>query len=119
MKISTSLFFDRALNQMVTTQNSLAQSQAQLSTRKKVVQVSDAPDEATAIDGLVQALREAYQQPDDAARRGQRARQRVLDEYTWAAKLDAAEALYARVLGGATGASQAASEPARVAVLRT
>ena len=77
------------------------------------------PDEATAIDGLAQALREAYRQPDEAARRGQRARQRVLDEYTWAAKLDAAEALYARVLGGATGASQAASEPARAAVLRT
>jgi len=77
------------------------------------------PDEATAIDGLAQALRDAYRQPDEAARRGQRARQRVLDEYTWAAKLDAAETLYARVLGGATGASQAASEPARAAVLRT
>jgi len=76
-------------------------------------------DEATAIDGLALALREAWRQPDEAARRGQRARQRVLDAYTWAAKLDAAEALYARVLGGACSATRAASEPARAAVLRT
>ena len=64
MKISTSLFFDRALNQMVTTQNSLAQSQAQLSTGKKVVQVSDAPDEATAIQRLksVIARQDSFEQ---------------------------------------------------------
>jgi len=52
MKVSTSLFFDRALSQMTQTQNSLAQSQAQLSTGKKVVQVSDAPDKATAMQRL-------------------------------------------------------------------
>jgi len=74
------------------------------------------PDEAAAIVGLARALREAYQQPSEAARRGQRARQRALDEHTWAAKLDIAEALYARVLGGATGAPRAASKPARAAV---
>ena len=64
MKVSTSLFFDRALNQMVTTQNSLAQSQAQLSTGKKVVQVSDAPDEATAIQRLksVIARQDSFEQ---------------------------------------------------------
>ena len=64
MKISTGLFFDRALNQMVTTQNSLAQSQAQLSTGKKVVQVSDAPDEATAIQRLksVIARQDSFEQ---------------------------------------------------------
>ena len=52
MKVSTGLFFDRALSQMTQTQQSLAQSQAQLSTGKKVVQVSDAPDEATAMQRL-------------------------------------------------------------------
>jgi glycosyltransferase involved in cell wall biosynthesis len=76
------------------------------------------PDEAAAIDGLAQALREACRQPDEAARRGQRARQRVLAEHTWAAKLDAAEALYARLPGGVTRAPPAASEPARAGVLR-
>jgi flagellar hook-associated protein 3 FlgL len=64
MKISTGLFFDRALNQMVASQNSLAQSQAQLSTGKKVVQVSDAPDEATAIQRLksVIARQDSFEQ---------------------------------------------------------
>lgn len=52
MKISTAYFFDRALGQMTTTQSNLAQSQAQLSTGKKVVQPSDAPDEASAIQRL-------------------------------------------------------------------
>lgn len=52
MKISTGYFFDRALSQMTSSQVDLAQSQAQLSTGKKVVQPSDAPDEATAIQRL-------------------------------------------------------------------
>jgi flagellar hook-associated protein 3 FlgL len=52
MKISTSYFFDRALSQMTGSQNALAQSQTQLSTGKKVVQPSDAPDEASAIQRL-------------------------------------------------------------------
>lgn len=52
MKISTAYFFDRALNQMTNTQNKLGQAQAQLSTGKKVLQPSDAPDEATAIQRL-------------------------------------------------------------------
>lgn len=52
MKISTGYFFDRALSQMTATQNNLAQAQTQLSTGKKVVQPSDAPDEATAIQRL-------------------------------------------------------------------
>ena len=64
MKVSTNLFFDRALNQMVASQSSLAQSQAQLSTGKKVVQVSDAPDEATAIQRLksVIARQDSFEQ---------------------------------------------------------
>ena len=64
MKVSTNLFFDRSLNQMVASQSSLAQSQAQLSTGKKVVQVSDAPDEATAIQRLksVIARQDSFEQ---------------------------------------------------------
>ena len=64
MKVSTNLFFDRALNQMVASQSSLAQSQAQLSTGKKGVQVSDAPDEATAIQRLksVIARQDSFEQ---------------------------------------------------------
>ncbi len=64
MKVSTNLFFDRALNQMVASQSSLAQSQAQLSTGKKVVQVSDAPDQATAIQRLksVIARQDSFEQ---------------------------------------------------------
>jgi len=76
------------------------------------------PDEAAAIEGLAHALRQACQQPDDAARRGQRARQRVLNEHTWTARLDAAEALYDRLLHGARTATWAAPDAARSAVLR-
>jgi flagellar hook-associated protein 3 FlgL len=63
MKVSTGYFFDRALSQMTTTQNNLAQSQAQLSTGKKIVQVSDAPDQATAIQRLksVIARQDSYE----------------------------------------------------------
>ena len=56
MKISTGYFFYRALTQMTPTQNGLAQSQAQLSTGKQVVQPSDAPDQATAIQRLKSVL---------------------------------------------------------------
>ena len=63
MKVSTGYFFDRALSQMTATQNNLAQSQAQLSTGKKIVQVSDAPDQATAIQRLksVIARQDSYE----------------------------------------------------------
>ena len=52
MKISTSYMYDRAVGQMTSSQASLAQSQAQLSSGKKVLMPSDAPDEATAIQRL-------------------------------------------------------------------
>jgi flagellar hook-associated protein 3 FlgL len=63
MKVSTGYFFDRALTQMTATQNKLAQSQAQLSTGKKIIQVSDAPDQATAIQRLksVIARQDSYE----------------------------------------------------------
>jgi hypothetical protein len=56
------------------------------------------PDEATAVDGIVRALRDAWSDPVGLARRGRCARRRVLSHHTWSAKLDAAEALYTRVL---------------------
>ena len=49
MKISTSLFFDRTVDQMINTQTTLANNQTKLSTGKNVVNPSDAPDKATAI----------------------------------------------------------------------
>jgi flagellar hook-associated protein 3 FlgL len=52
MKISTSYMYDRAVGQMTSSQATLAQSQAQLSSGKKVLMPSDAPDEATAIQRL-------------------------------------------------------------------
>ena len=52
MKVSTSYLYDRAVGQMTSSQVSLAQSQAQLSSGKKVLMPSDAPDEATAIQRL-------------------------------------------------------------------
>ena len=59
------------------------------------------PDATTAIDGLVQALREAHDDPAARLRRGRAARARVLDRHTCAARMTAAEALYARLLSGA------------------
>ena len=52
MKISTTYLYDRAVGQMTTSQANLAQSQAQLSSGKKVLRPSDAPDDATAIQRL-------------------------------------------------------------------
>jgi glycosyltransferase involved in cell wall biosynthesis len=70
------------------------------------------PDRATAVAGLVDALRQAHTRPDEAARRGLRARERVLARHTWAAKLDAAEALYASVLAQPWARRTGAGAPA-------
>lgn len=56
------------------------------------------PDEPTAIAGLVRALREAYQHPEEAARRGVQGRKRVLERYTWEAKFRAVDALYTQLV---------------------
>jgi glycosyltransferase involved in cell wall biosynthesis len=59
------------------------------------------PDAEAAVAGLAAALREAQ---DDAAGRRQRgrcARDTVIAQHTWAARLQAAEAIYARVLSAA------------------
>ncbi len=57
------------------------------------------PDAVTAVAGLAQALREAFDDPEDAARRGRAGLARVQAQHTWTAKINAADALYARVLG--------------------
>lgn len=64
MNISTSYLFDRAVAQMTQAQTSLAQSQAQLSTGKQVLQPSDAPDQATSIQRLksVIARQDSFEQ---------------------------------------------------------
>ena len=52
MKVSTSLFFDRASQQMVAGQQRLNQVQTQLATGKKVNNASDAPDQASTLRRL-------------------------------------------------------------------
>ena len=52
MKVSTSLFFDRSVDQMVGGQSNLAKTQMRLSSSKNVVNPSDAPNQATAIQRL-------------------------------------------------------------------
>ena len=64
MKISTSLFFDRTVDQMINTQTTLANNQTKLSTGKNVVNPSDAPDKATAIQRVKSVIRrqESFEQ---------------------------------------------------------
>jgi flagellar hook-associated protein 3 FlgL len=64
MKISTSLFFDRTVDQMINTQTNLANNQTKLSTGKNVVNPSDAPDKATAIQRVKSVIRrqESFEQ---------------------------------------------------------
>ena len=56
MKVSTSLFFDRSTNQMIRGQSDLAKTQTRLSSGKEVVNPSDAPDKATAIQRIKSVL---------------------------------------------------------------
>jgi glycosyltransferase involved in cell wall biosynthesis len=57
----------------------------------------DGNDEASAINGLVDALRDVADFPDDWSRRGDRGRRRVERDHTWAAKMAAADVLYQRL----------------------
>jgi flagellar hook-associated protein 3 FlgL len=52
MKVSTSLFFDRASQQMVAGQQRLNEVQMQLATGKKINNASDAPDQASTLRRL-------------------------------------------------------------------
>jgi flagellar hook-associated protein 3 FlgL len=56
MKVSTSLFFDRSTNQMIKGQSELAKTQTRLSSGKEVVNPSDAPEKATAIQRIKSVL---------------------------------------------------------------
>jgi len=78
-----------------------------------------ATNAAVAVDGLAAALREAFDDPAAAAARGAVARQRVLERYTWDAKMRETEALYAAVLGGAGGPAAVPRGTAGVAAART
>ena len=52
MKVSTSMFFDKASKQLGSIQGSLAKTQEQLSTGKQVTKPSDEPDKASLITRL-------------------------------------------------------------------
>ena len=52
MSISTSLLFDRATERMSALQNRLSTTQAQLTESKQVLNPSDAPDQAAAVQRL-------------------------------------------------------------------
>ena len=56
MKISNQLLFDRGAQQMSVAQTKLAQSQAQLAQGKQIINPSDAPDKAAAIQRLNSVL---------------------------------------------------------------
>ena len=56
MKISTSYLYDRSITQMSTVQSDLAHTQAQVSAGKQVLNPSDAPDQAAAIQRLKSVL---------------------------------------------------------------
>jgi len=49
MKVSTSMFFDKASKQLGSIQGSLAKTQEQLSTGKQITKPSDEPDKASLI----------------------------------------------------------------------
>ena len=52
MKVSTSMFFDRASAQLGNVQGSLAKTQEQLSTGKQITKPSDEPDKASLVTRL-------------------------------------------------------------------
>ena len=56
MKVSTSLFFDKSVDQMVKAQSHLAKTQTRLSSGKEIVNPSDAPEKATAVQRLKSVL---------------------------------------------------------------
>jgi len=52
MKVSTSMFFDKASAQLGNVQRSLAKTQEQLSTGKQITKPSDMPDKAALVTRL-------------------------------------------------------------------
>ena len=78
MKVSTSLFFDRSVNQMVNGQSQLAKTQTRLSSGKEVVNPSDAPDKATAI----QRLKSVLEKQESFSSNIEGAKNRLIEEET-------------------------------------
>ena len=64
MKVSTSLFFERATSQLGNVQGSLAKTQEQLSTGKQITKPSDEPDKASTVTRLESemARQKSYQE---------------------------------------------------------
>jgi len=64
MKVSTSLFFERATTQLGNVQGSLAKTQEQLSTGKQITKPSDEPDKASTVTRLESemARQKSYQE---------------------------------------------------------
>ena len=64
MKVSTSLFFERASAQLGNVQGSLAKTQEQLSTGKQITKPSDEPDKASTVTRLESemARQKSYQE---------------------------------------------------------
>jgi glycosyltransferase involved in cell wall biosynthesis len=61
-------------------------------------------DEESAIAGLASALRQVYQDPRGAAKKGIAGRSRVIKQFTWHAKIRAAEAIYEEILNARVSA---------------
>jgi glycosyltransferase involved in cell wall biosynthesis len=61
-------------------------------------------DEESAISGLASALRQVYQDPRGAAKKGIAGRSRVIKQFTWHAKIRAAEAIYEEILNARVSA---------------
>lgn len=68
MRISTSLYFQRAINAMSERQSELSKTQTQLATGKRVLTASDDPAAAARILGLNKALETVNQYQDNAGR---------------------------------------------------
>ena len=64
MKVSTSMFFDRASAQLANVQGNLAKTQEQLSTGKQITKPSDEPDKASLVTRLESeiARQKSYQE---------------------------------------------------------
>jgi flagellar hook-associated protein 3 FlgL len=56
MKVSTSMFFDKASNMLSNVQGSLAKTQEQLSTGKQIIKPSDVPEKAAVVTRLESEL---------------------------------------------------------------
>jgi acetyltransferase-like isoleucine patch superfamily enzyme/glycosyltransferase involved in cell wall biosynthesis len=75
----------------------------------------DAADADTAVAGIAAALRDVVQSPREAADRGRHGALRVRRHHTWAARMDAAERIYAEVKTAVVSVQPGRSTAIRVA----